>query len=76
MNILYKYSFQTYGKEETPKIVVVSEAKTQVPMSGFQKTPIFQGSIDMSCYLSSVTKPLIVAFELNFEVTWFGHKLA
>lgn len=35
MNVLYKYSFQTYGKEETLKIEVVSEAKTQVPMSGF-----------------------------------------
>lgn len=35
MNVLYKYSFQTYGKEETLKIEVVSEAKTQVTMSGF-----------------------------------------
>lgn len=30
----------------------------------------------MNCYLCSVTKPLILAFELNFEVTLFGHKLA
>lgn len=71
INFLYEYSFQTCGKEETTKIEVVNEARTQLLTRGFEKVPVFQGSIDVNCYLSCATKPLILAFELNFELYYF-----
>lgn len=46
INFLYKYSFQTCGKEETTKIEVVNEARTQLLTWGFEKLPVFQGITD------------------------------